>query len=159
MSDPGLWAFALDFYDRKGVADACISLQDTHGADVDLILFALWCGARGRDLDVESLGEVEASVSAWRHAVIEPVRSARRALKPPPEPPFDVPAAKALHEQMLSLEIEAERLQLLAMEAIAPPPGATDPLLASRGNLIRVAAMVGVSPETHAVAHLLQAVR
>lgn len=159
MTDPGLWAFALDFYGREGVADACISLQDTHGADVDLILFALWCGARGRDLDVESLGQVEASVSAWRHAVVEPVRSARRALKLPPEPPFDVPAAEALYERMLALEIESERLQLLAMEAVAPPPGAADPLLASRGNLIRVAAMIGVSRETHAVAYLLQAVR
>ena len=41
-----LWEFSLDFYARPGVSAALIELQDRAGLDVNLILFALWLGAR-----------------------------------------------------------------------------------------------------------------
>ena len=156
MDERNLWTFSLDFYQRQGVADSCIALQDAYGADVDLILFALWCGARGHDLEAAQVTGVEAAVDGWRRSVVGPVRNARRALKPAPEQPFDQTAAEALHERLLSVEIEAERLQLLAMETFAPPPGTTEPSLAARRNLALVASVTGIPADADALAFLLR---
>ena len=48
--DEAFWRFSLVFYERPGVADALIALQDRGGFDVNLILFALWLGISGRGL-------------------------------------------------------------------------------------------------------------
>jgi uncharacterized protein (TIGR02444 family) len=42
------WRFSLAFYERPGVADALIALQDREGFDVNLVLFALWLGISAR---------------------------------------------------------------------------------------------------------------
>jgi uncharacterized protein (TIGR02444 family) len=46
--DEAFWCFSLAFYERPGVADALIALQDRDGFDVNLVLFALWLGISGR---------------------------------------------------------------------------------------------------------------
>ena len=48
--DEAFWRFSLAFYERPGVPDALIALQDRDGFDVNLILFALWLGISGRGL-------------------------------------------------------------------------------------------------------------
>ena len=40
-----LWRFALAVYQKPGVSDACLLLQDRHGCNVTLLLFAAWAGA------------------------------------------------------------------------------------------------------------------
>jgi uncharacterized protein (TIGR02444 family) len=91
-----LWAFALDVYARPGVSAACIALQDESGADVDIVLYALWCASRGSVLDGAALEAADAVAAPWREATIRPVREVRRALKPPPGPPFDAARAESL---------------------------------------------------------------
>lgn len=39
------WRFSCAVYAAPGVAQACLELQDTHGADVNLLLLAAWLGA------------------------------------------------------------------------------------------------------------------
>ena len=152
-----LWAFSLAFYRRPGVSDACIALQDAHGADVDVLLFSLWCARRGHRLGEAELAAVDASVAPWRAEVVQPLRAARRALKPPPGPPFDAPAATALRAQTLTLELEAERLQHAAMAAQAPPPGDAPPQDAARHNLAAVARLAGIPADAAPLRTLLQA--
>ena len=36
------WRFSLRFYRLPEVADACITLQEQAGVDVNLLLFLLW---------------------------------------------------------------------------------------------------------------------
>lgn len=151
------WAFSLAFYRYPGVSAACIALQDEHGADVDLVLFALWCAARGRRLEDAALAAVDASIAAWRRATVQPLRAVRRALKPPPGPPFDAAAAAALRGQVLALELEAERLQQGAMERQAPSAGAAVPQEAARDNLAAVARLAAIPPDAAALRTLLQA--
>src|SRR5580700_6044309 len=45
--DEAFWRFSLAFYERPGVAEALITLQDRDGFDINLILFALWLGISG----------------------------------------------------------------------------------------------------------------
>ncbi len=157
MTTMTFWVFSLDFYGRDGVAAACIALQDDHGADVDVVLFALWCASRGRRLDAPGLAAVDAAVAPWRQAVVQPVRQARRALKPAPSHPFDPVAAAALRERLLSAEIEAERLQQGALEALAPAPGTDDPGRAARDNLACYAGHAGIPRDAAPFAPLLRA--
>ncbi len=75
------WTFSLRFYQLPGVAESCIELQDRHGADVNLVLFALWAAASGHQLDAEAIAAADRAARQWRETVTQPLRAARRALK------------------------------------------------------------------------------
>ena len=44
------WRFSLRFYRRREVADACITLQEQAGVDVNLLLFLRWHATQKRAL-------------------------------------------------------------------------------------------------------------
>jgi uncharacterized protein (TIGR02444 family) len=152
-----LWAFALDVYARPGVSAACIALQDESGADVDIVLYALWCASRGSVLDGAALEAADAVAAPWREATIRPVREVRRALKPPPGPPFDAARAESLRKALLEVELGLERMELGALEAGAPPPAKADPREAARHNLAQYARMLGVPGDAAPWRTLLEA--
>ncbi len=157
MDAEAFWAFSREFYARDGVAPSCITLQDVYGADVDVILFTLWCASRGCRIELSELEAVDAAVASWRVSVVQPIRSARRALKPAPAPPFHPGAAAALRERLLSAELEAERLQQAAMQALAPVPGTAEPGQAAADNLACYALQAGIPPDAAPIAKLHQA--
>lgn len=151
------WAFALTLYAKPGVPAACLALQDGFGADVDMVLFALWAASLGRRLTPACLDAADAAGAVWRRTVIQPVRAARRACRPPPPGAFDHAAADALRAQLLAAELAAERLLLGALQALAPSPGDLDHMLAARDNLACLAARSGIPPGAAPFAVLLAA--
>ena len=157
MSAEAFWAFSLDFYSRPNVAASCLALQDDCGADVDVLLFALWCASRGHRLSTFELAGVDAAIDPWRKAVVQPIRLARRALKPAPPGSFDPAATAALREQLLSAELAAERLQQNAMEMLVPPSGTIDPGDAARDNLACFAREIDIPSSIPLLAALLEA--
>ena len=78
------WRFSLSLYRMDGVPPACIALQDGHGLDVNIMLFALWLGSRGRALEPAELSEADASVREWRAEAVVALRAVRRFLRTPP---------------------------------------------------------------------------
>jgi len=129
MPDAGeeFWQFSLAFYALPGVAEALLSLQDRHGRDVNLILFALWLGlSRRGHLAAAGLAAAQEAIREVRLDIIEPLRRLRRELKP--NPAADV---QRLRENIKELELEAEkaaqqRLAALAgaaVDGIAPADG------------------------------------
>lgn len=115
-----LWRFSLSFYARPGVADALLALQDQHGRDVNLILFALWCGAvHSRRLDVADVASADTAVAQLRGEIVEPLRQLRRNLKPLPD--ADI---QELRRRVLGLELAAERAVQRRLAALAGPAGA-----------------------------------
>jgi uncharacterized protein (TIGR02444 family) len=137
-----LWRFALALYGRAEVAKACLTLQERLGADVDIILFALFAlTERGISLRAEELRAVDALVADWRAEIVKPLRQIRTRLKSGPNP---APSGEteALRHRVKSLEIEAERIELhrladwLARRARGAADGASD----VRALLARVAA-------------------
>ena len=118
----GLWAFSLDLYARPGAADACLLLQDRHGLDVNLGLFALWLGARGYALDDATLAAAQAAAGQWHRQVVVPLRAARRFLKPLAEDP----AVAGLREAVKAAELEAERLEQRRLESLTAPGISSD---------------------------------
>src|SRR3954453_11675527 len=100
------WRFSLRFYRRSGVADACITLQERAGVDVNLLLYLLWQASQGRAFAAEEVAALEELIAPWRAATVIPLRTVRRALK---EPPGLVagPAAEVFRNKIKATELEA----------------------------------------------------
>src|SRR5262245_38373626 len=152
------WRFSLQFYRQPGVADACITLQEESGVDVNLLLFLLWHAARQRAFAASDIAALEAKIGAWREATVVPLRAVRRALKSPPAL-IEPGTAEAFRTRIKAVELEAERLQQEAMYALAQAsllgraaPSATE---AARANVAAYAAMRAVAFPRPAVETLL----
>jgi len=111
------WDFSIRLYGQDCVKAACLDLQAA-GLDVNVGLWVLWCCVNGRDPG-PALGQAVALSAHWSDSVVKPVRSARDHLKTPPDF-MDEAACLALRRQVLAVELEAERLQQHALEALAP---------------------------------------
>jgi uncharacterized protein (TIGR02444 family) len=104
--DDSLWRFSLAFYERPGVADALIALQDRDGFDVNLVLFALWHGVSGWGaLGGDALAAAEQVAGTLRSEIVEPLRRLRRKLRHHPD--GDV---QRFREGVKALEIAGEKL-------------------------------------------------
>jgi uncharacterized protein (TIGR02444 family) len=129
------WSFSRGFYDRPGVAAACVALQDRHGCDVNVVLYACWVGLSGRGpLAAADLAGAEASNGAWRGAVIERLRAARRALREEDR----IGPVLELYEAAKTAELAAERIAQRRLQMLAPPEaerGAAERTSDARANL------------------------
>ncbi len=76
-----LWEFSLSLYDKPGVPDACLTLQNRHNLDVNLVLFCLWLASDSRCLAKDAMQEVIARCDAWRGKMISPLRALRTEMK------------------------------------------------------------------------------
>ena len=120
------WTFSLRLYGAEGVAPACIKLQDQHGIDVNVMLFALWLAHEGRAISRVEMHAIMDAAESWRMQVVVPLRSVRRILREPADAAgkgaahFNRQAALALREKIKAAELEAERLQQEALFALKP---------------------------------------
>ena len=105
---PDIWTFALALYRQPGFADACLTLQDEHGADVVMLIGLCWLARRdGGAPDVSAIATLDAALAGWRDAVIVPLRTLRRALKP--RLAGLPPAAGEARERIKEAELASER--------------------------------------------------
>jgi uncharacterized protein (TIGR02444 family) len=163
------WAFAA--YDRPGVQEACLELQDRHGMDVVALLWCIWAGEHHGVVDSEVMGPIVAETAAWQAEVVTPLRAVRRRLK---HAVADASTATAegevtaaaltsetrerLRRQVADAELAAEVIQLDRLDAatmvasvtmasgvsaVAGPPGGT----AVRANLARLVSVDGHEPD------------
>jgi uncharacterized protein (TIGR02444 family) len=104
--DQALWRFSLAFYERQGVADALIALQDRDGFDVNLVLFALWFGISGRGtLSGDLLATAKRAAGTLRSEIVEPLRRLRRKLRHHPDL-----GVQRFREGVKALELAGEKL-------------------------------------------------
>jgi uncharacterized protein (TIGR02444 family) len=114
------WRFSLRFYRQPEVADACITLQEQAGVDVNLLLFLLWHAVHKRALSTPEISELEARIAPWRNTTVVPLRTMRRALKSP-SALVGGATAELFRTKIKAAELEAERLQQEAMHELAVP--------------------------------------
>ena len=127
-SEPNLgnqpfWAFSLDVYARPGIADACLSLQDQYGCDVNILLFCCWTASVGPGrLNETTLENAIASVKQWQIDVIKPIRAIRRGL----EAKFthvDPITAAELRAEISATELQAEKVEQKILGKLNVPEG------------------------------------
>jgi uncharacterized protein (TIGR02444 family) len=113
------WRFSLRLYRSPGVAEACITLQEESGADVNLLLFLLWHGVQERRISADEVARLDRKIAGWREQAVIPLRATRRALKSPalksPQGLVEAGTAEAFRTRIKAVELEAERLQQEAM--------------------------------------------
>lgn len=137
------WSFSLALYAKPGVAPACLALQERHGLDVNLLLFACWAGSRGQTLTPADWARPIEASRDWHGRVVVPLRGLRRWLKGREN--MGSGAAGKLRLRIKKQELESERIeQTLLAEALPLPAGMPDaPVTAA--NLAGYLAAAGVA--------------
>ncbi|SDY65444.1 TIGR02444 family protein [Pseudomonas sp. NFIX28] len=110
-----LWSFTLKTYAHPGVERACLDLQAA-GANVCLLLCAVWLGTRGVACNAQRLQQLRTLGQPWHDAVVSPLRQLRTQWRPAASAD---PQLAVLREQVKALELEAERQLLSRLQALA----------------------------------------
>lgn len=113
-----IWDFVLGYYRQPGVSEAAITLQDSAGIDVNMILFLMWMAAQKRSLSAQDITAIGGKSLDWQHKVVVPIRGVRRLLKES-APLVETAVAQDYRKKVEALEIEGEQLQLNAMAALS----------------------------------------
>jgi len=117
-----LWDYAIEIYDETKVSEACLSLQSSHGIDVNLLLFCLWSGACcGRKLTVNDFSQALDISENWQLPIVVPLRKVRNALKSS-NSPIDEKFTQELRRTILKSELYAERLELKMLGDVIENP-------------------------------------
>ena len=152
-----LWRFALAVYQKPGVSDACLLLQDRHGCNVPLLLFAAWAGAeRGVALTADEVAAAGNAVGPWHGEVVEPLRVVRRRLKHGPPPAPDTETVK-LRARLQAIEIDAERIELETLARCLPERRDMIGPATTAANLALAALPAGNSESSNALQTIVEA--
>lgn len=135
----GLWDWALGAYERPGVPQATLALQDAHGQNTSYLLWAVWA----QTADAALLGRGAAVARAWDASVLEPLRGVRRALKPA-FPAVGDAAREALRADVKAAELQAERVLMESLETLG---GAGDGAASIEALRAAVAAWAVTAPD------------
>jgi len=117
------WDWAVAVYERPGVAEACLRLQDAHGQCVPLLLWAAWSGETQTSVAAEAASQAR----SWLE-IIEPLRAVRRRLKTPVSRD-DEKARLPLRERVKATELAAEQALMTGLEALVPGRAGGKPVL------------------------------
>lgn len=101
--DNPLWQYACQVYSQDGVEVALLELQDDHGADINLILQALWLASEGAQWIHACIPN---DYGKWMAEQVLPLRQMRRSMK------TDWPQNEDFRQQVKTLELKAEQVAL-----------------------------------------------
>jgi uncharacterized protein (TIGR02444 family) len=132
LDSGAFWEFSLAFYGQEPVARACLSLQDRRQADVNILLLCCWLATQGLRIDEAGLTVAIGAAEAWRRAIVEPLRGARRALGDG-FPEIAKSDRQAIKHGILSVELDSERIAQDKMVAAIAGHIAAEEAAPSRG--------------------------
>jgi uncharacterized protein (TIGR02444 family) len=103
-----LWQYACQVYSQAGMEVALLALQDDHGADINLILQALWLASEGQEWTKAC---IPTDYAKWMEEQVLPLRQMRRSMKAEwvekRGPQYD-----GFRQQVKKLELKAEQYAL-----------------------------------------------
>ena len=112
------WQFSLLIYNQEDVKKKCLSLQDEYGFNVNLILAALWAAIWQQKIEEDDFNFFRNKLKNFDENIIVPLRKARKV--PVNNVGFEYGRAsegeKSLKEQILKVEIEAEKIYQAKLE-------------------------------------------
>lgn len=114
------WDFSVRTYRTDGVPDACLSLQNDYGADVNMLLYCCWIGGVLGKFDADLFAEASEFSSHWADKVVIPLRSARTWMKHSGCGKKIVPTddCMRLREEIKTVEFTTEKLQQQVLESL-----------------------------------------
>lgn len=118
-----LWAWSNAVYAAPGVAEACLTLQDRFGLDVNLMLWAAWRHACAAPVDTAAAREGRDAVRVINAELVAPLRTVRRTAK--------AHRAEALYAAVKAAELAAEKLVQERLAALPRRPASGEAGLAA----------------------------
>jgi len=133
------WDFSIRTYRMPQVETACLSLQDTVNADVNIILYCCWMGEKRQPLGADDMTLLLDTSQRWQDAILQPLRNARRMLKQHIIAMPDKRLEQTVRN-MSEVEINAEHMEQQALEKAIdlgsrPADDSRSPLAISTANL------------------------
>jgi len=122
MSHESFWDFSLRIYRLPHVSATCLSLQNEHGFDVNVLLFACWFGTTHGAMPEGLLADALQFSRQWSTEVVKPLRHARTwmkgALADDASHLASQSGAAELREKIKAVELRSEQLQQQALERL-----------------------------------------
>jgi len=112
MSANPFWDFSLKRYAKTPVQQQCLQLQEDAGANVNVVLFALWLASENRLFD-HDLVLHHAEFLCWHEQVIVPLRQARFGVK-------QSGLSDSLYKAVKQSELDAERVEQDILYSLLP---------------------------------------
>jgi uncharacterized protein (TIGR02444 family) len=114
------WDFSVRTYRIPGVPDACLSLQNDYGADVNMLLYCAWIGAASGEFDRGLFRHASEFSERWAENVVIPLRDARTWMKHTGCDADAVPteSCMALRDEIKTVEFAAEKMQQEALASM-----------------------------------------
>ena len=134
----------------RGVAEACLDLQERRGCDVNILLFCCWLGASGRPtLTADRLRAILKASDVWQAEIVRPLRQVRRLLKDRPWPEALPETVDAVRRRVADAELAAEHAEQIKLASLHTPPGRPRPA-ASKSGCARRSAISASTPSASA---------
>lgn len=114
------WSFSNELYDKDGVNDACLRLQNGFQFDVNLVLFCFWAAHFERKLSAESWERVLYFSKKWKSQVVQPLRDTRKWMKSEAHHHSDSIEFTELQKRIQMEELAAEKFQQEYIENCIP---------------------------------------
>lgn len=95
------WSYSLTQYSNPDCETFCLDAQNTHGLDVNLILFSVWLATQNRMLNLDLLPSF---IKQHQQGIVTPLRDLRIKMK----------ARARSNEQISNLRDSLKRLELQA---------------------------------------------
>ena len=127
------WTFSGALYARPGVKDACLALQDDHGADVNMILFCLWT-----EIPDGAWAPALALSRRYQDDIIGPIRAERRG--------HDKDSQAEQRKALLAVELDKELAEQQALEGLVEARKAPDQAT-GRAQLVRYGEALGIEED------------
>ncbi len=120
LTSERLWEFAVRTYRTPGVPDACLTLQNRYGADVNMLLYCCWISGRLGAFPPELFARAIEFSSEWASKTVIPLRSARTWMKDADcaAEPVPTEAFIRVRQKIKTVELESEKLQLQVLESM-----------------------------------------
>lgn len=96
------WAFSLDYYERQGVKDACLMLQNKYNGNVNLLLLMCWLDSHQWSLESRDFTHLNDTMLKHQSQLVE-FRQIRKQAK------RHIPVS--LYQDMLQYELGLEKQQ------------------------------------------------
>lgn len=151
MTANSFWDFSNALYARDTVEQACLTLQNEHGLDVNIVLFCLWYGAHYGSLSPAKMQQLFNFSDTWASRVVRPLRDSRRWMKS--QSLFSSVTAEDIEELRTAikrLELQAEQLQQNEMESLVkegPAENSKHPPEAMMDNLLAYLKQLALVPK------------
>jgi uncharacterized protein (TIGR02444 family) len=76
------WDFSLKFYGQNNIASSCLALQDSVGADVNILLYCCWVASEGAGvIKPAEFVEIIGAIEPWQSYVVRALRQIRHDMK------------------------------------------------------------------------------